>query len=46
MKIGAYIFPTEYTIPLVDLAVILEERGFESLFVPEHTHISASRQTP
>ena len=46
MKIGVYMFPTEYSMGLVDLAVALEERGFESLFVPEHTHIPASRQTP
>ena len=46
MKIGVYMFPTEYSMPLVDLAVALEERGFESLFVPEHTHIPSSRQTP
>ena len=46
MKIGVYMFPTEYAMPLVDLAVALEERGFESLFVPEHTHIPSSRQTP
>ena len=46
MKIGVYMFPPEYSMPLVDLAVALEERGFESLFVPEHTHIPSSRQTP
>lgn len=46
MKIGVYIFPTDYAIPIVDLARALEERGFESLFVPEHTHIPASRRTP
>jgi len=46
MKIGVYMFPTEYAMPLVDLAVALEERGFESLFVPEHTHIPSGRQTP
>ena len=46
MKFGVYIFPTEYSMPLVELAIMLEKRGFESLFVPEHTHIPASRQTP
>ena len=39
MKIGVFIFSTEYSIRMVDLARALEERGFESLFVPEHTHI-------
>jgi probable F420-dependent oxidoreductase len=28
------------------LARLLEERGFESLWVPEHTHIPSSRKTP
>jgi len=46
MKLGAYIFPTDYSIGIVDLARALEERGFESLWVTEHTHIPASRKTP
>ena len=46
MKIGVYIFPTEYSISIVDLGCELEDRGFESLFVPEHPHIPASRKTP
>ncbi|HCF73762.1 MAG TPA: LLM class F420-dependent oxidoreductase, partial [Gammaproteobacteria bacterium] len=46
MKIGVFIFSTEYSIRIVDLARALEERGFESLFVPEHTHIPLSRRTP
>ncbi len=46
MQIGALIFATEYTIPMDDLARELESRGFESLFVPEHTHIPASRLSP
>ena len=46
MKIGVYIFPTKYSISVVDLARALEDRGFESLFVPEHTHIPVSRRTP
>ena len=29
-----------------ELARLAEERGFESLFLPEHTHIPASRDTP
>ena len=39
MQIGVFIFPTEYSIRIDELARALEERGFESLFVPEHTHI-------
>jgi len=46
MKIGAFYFPTDYGIDISELARALEERGFESLFVCEHTHIPASRRTP
>ena len=46
MKIGFYYFATDYSMPVVEVARALEERGYESLFVPEHTHIPASRRTP
>ena len=46
MQIGAFIFPTEYSIRIDELARALEERGLESLFVTEHTHIPVSRRTP
>ena len=46
MLIGAYYFPTDYGIDIAELARALEERGFESLFVCEHTHIPVSRRTP
>jgi probable F420-dependent oxidoreductase len=46
MKIGAYYFPTDYGIDIAELARALESRGFESLFVCEHTHIPVSRCTP
>lgn len=46
MKIGISNFPTTYSIGPVPLAKALEERGFESLWVVEHTHIPASRRTP
>jgi probable F420-dependent oxidoreductase len=39
-------FPTDYAIQPVELAVAAEERGFESMWFPEHTHIPASRKTP
>jgi probable F420-dependent oxidoreductase len=39
MQFGAYYFPTDYGIDISELARALEERGFESLFVCEHTHI-------
>jgi probable F420-dependent oxidoreductase len=46
MKIGFYYFATDYSMPIVDAARALEEHGYESLFVPEHTHIPASRRSP
>ncbi len=46
MKFGAAIFPTEYAIKIQELAPALEQRGFESLWVAEHSHIPAGRQTP
>ena len=46
MKIGLSNFPTDTSIRAVPLARAAEERGFESLFVVEHTHIPASRRTP
>ncbi len=46
MKVGLSTFPTDYSISAVTLARAAEERGFESLFVVEHTHIPASRRTP
>ncbi len=46
MKIGAMIFATDQTIKMTKLAPALEERGFESLWVPEKTHLPASRKTP
>ena len=46
MEIGTLIFPTDYSIRMDELGVALEERGFESLWVPEHTHIPTSRLSP
>jgi probable F420-dependent oxidoreductase len=46
MKLGIEMFATEYAIRPDDLARACEERGFESVWFPEHTHIPASRRTP
>jgi probable F420-dependent oxidoreductase len=46
MKFGVVMFPTDYSIGPAELARAVEERGFESLFLPEHTHIPTSRRTP
>lgn len=43
---GVQIFPTDQTIGPVELAKAVEERGLDSLFFPEHTHIPVSRATP
>jgi len=45
MHIGAMIFATDYSIRTDELAIAMEERGFESLFLPEHTHIPTSRKS-
>ena len=46
MKFGAAIFFTDYSIGPRELGHSLEERGFESLWAPEHSHIPLSRKTP
>ena len=46
MRVGAFYFATDYGIDIAELARALEDRGFDSLFVPEHTHIPTSRKSP
>ena len=46
MRYGVTIFATDLSIEPVDLAVALKDRGFDSMWVPEHTHIPTSRRTP
>ena len=46
IKAGVTTFPTDYAIHPAELAVAVEERGFESLWVAEHSHIPVSRETP
>lgn len=38
-------FPTSYAVGVPELGRAVEERGFESLFVPEHTHIPVCRRS-
>ena len=45
MLYGVFQFSTDYSMRIDDLARAVEERGLESLFVPEHTHIPASRRS-
>src|SRR3989442_13666242 len=46
MKYGVAMFPTDYAIQADALARELEARSFESLWLPEHTHIPTSRKSP
>jgi probable F420-dependent oxidoreductase len=46
MNFGVTMFPTRYSVGPAELARAVEERGFESLFFPEHTHIPTSRRSP
>lgn len=46
MKVGVQIFATDETPPVPELARAVETRGFASLWVTEHTHVPASRETP
>jgi probable F420-dependent oxidoreductase len=46
MKLGLTMFPTEYSIAPAELARAAEQRGFESLWFPEHSHIPAKRESP
>ncbi|MFB7447329.1 MULTISPECIES: LLM class F420-dependent oxidoreductase [unclassified Streptomyces] len=46
MRISTTIFLTDETISPVRLARELEQRGFAGLYLPEHTHIPVSRDTP
>ncbi|MSP03870.1 MAG: LLM class F420-dependent oxidoreductase [Acetobacteraceae bacterium] len=45
MQIGAVMFFTSYSMGPAALGHALEERGFESLWVPEHSHIPSSRKS-
>jgi probable F420-dependent oxidoreductase len=46
MHFGVAMFPTEHAMRPGALARAVEERGFESLWFTEHSHIPASRETP
>jgi probable F420-dependent oxidoreductase len=46
MRYGVTIFATDLSIDVVELARAVEERGLDSLWLPEHTHIPTSRKTP
>jgi probable F420-dependent oxidoreductase len=46
MHFGASMFFTDYSMTSAALAKALEDRGFESVWAPEHSHIPASRRSP
>jgi probable F420-dependent oxidoreductase len=46
MHVGAAMFFTDYSLAPSELARALEQRGFESLWAPEHSHIPVSRLSP
>jgi len=46
VQFGVTMFATDVSMPVPDLAVAAEERGFDSVWIPEHTHIPTSRRTP
>src|SRR5262245_29657680 len=46
MKFGISTFITDQGIGPVPLGRALEERGFDALFIAEHSHIPADRTTP
>jgi len=46
MKFGASMFFTDYSMTPAEFAVALEQRGFDIVWAPEHSHIPLSRKTP
>ncbi len=46
MQHGLFSFPTDTSIDPGSLARLAEDAGFDSLFIPDHTHIPAGRETP
>ncbi len=46
MKLGVTIHATDLTMDMLELTRATEDRGFYSIYIPEHTHIPTSRRTP
>lgn len=42
MKVGIYFFPTSDGATITEVAIAVEARGFDALFVPEHSHFPAT----
>lgn len=45
MQVGVAMFCTDYAMAATELAIALEERGFDSLWCPEHSHIPLTRES-
>ena len=45
MEFGVTMFPTDFSMGPAELAVAVEERGLDALFIPDHTHIPAKRDS-
>ena len=45
MKFGVAMFFTDYAMGAADFARAVEDRGFESIWAPEHSHIPLSRES-
>jgi probable F420-dependent oxidoreductase len=43
MEFGVTMFPTDFSIGAAELAVAVEARGLDALFIPDHSHIPAAR---
>lgn len=46
MRFGITMFATDLAMPVTEFAREVEARGFDSLYLPEHTHIPVTRRTP
>lgn len=46
MRVGITLFATDRSVGVVELARAAEDRGYDSFWLPEHTHIPTSRITP
>ncbi len=46
MRLGITAFLTDRAMVPADLAIAVEERGFDSLYLPEHTHLPVRADTP
>jgi probable F420-dependent oxidoreductase len=46
MRQGITMFATDQSMDILELAIEVEGRGFDGLYLPEHTHIPVSRRTP